>query len=158
MGSKLQQYGVKSGLMLIRIKYGEELFKFNLFAECQINENDIEKELTELPSSYSYIIMLHKKLIGRAKRCEDIKKRVEAERYIYYLTSNQSPYYRENQKFPTVRLAEAYTEKDSKYREAVEDWLKSVDELNTIEAAVRSFECKKDLLQTLSANLRRERV
>ena len=155
--SRIQELGA-SPLMVIRIKFGNEVFKFNLFEECKVDEADLETELKDLPSSYSYLIMLHRKLISNLKVLEDEKKKVEARRYIHYATSTESIYYSTHGRLPPVRLAEAFTENDKHYKDICSRVLQASEDTATIEAAVRSFEVKKDLVQTLSANLRKERI
>ena len=61
----LKKYSNSSSLMNIKIKYGEEIFKFNLKEELEINEDKINSELKEQPSIYGFLTLLHKKLMRR---------------------------------------------------------------------------------------------
>ena len=73
---KIGIYASTSKLMDIRIHYGDEKFKFNLYEELVVNENKINSELKEQPSAYSFNSMLKKKLIRRMKDREKEKEKI----------------------------------------------------------------------------------
>lgn len=152
--SRLNKYARKSDLMNVQIKYGDEMFRFNLYQETKIKEESINQELQNQPSSYAFLIMLHKKLIGVKSSTESLKDRAYAKAFIGYKTSVDDSTGRATSKEVAKEKAQIH----KKYIEAEQAYLKANLNCNIIEACVRAFEQRKDILQTLSANQRKERV
>ena len=152
--SRLNKYARKSDLMKVQIRYGDEIFKFNLYQETRIEENSINKELQNQPSSYSFLIMLHKKLIGIKSIAEALKDRAYAKAFIGYKTKIDDSTGRATSK----EVAKEKAQINKRYTEAEDEYLRANTNCNIIEACVRAFEQRKDILQTLSANQRKERV
>jgi hypothetical protein len=154
--SKIQKYSKESSLLNVKIAYDGQKFEFNLYEELKIDEETIQRELKGQATSFSFLAMLHKRLIKKYKDAEKTMKTVWSSRYIYFKTSEKSEYFKKNHKQPADELCKAYVESDKEYLEAYTDFLKAMDHMNTIETCVKSFEQRKDLLQTLSANTRAE--
>lgn len=149
---KIIKYARSSELMNVIIKYGDEKFKFNLFEEAKITENQITREAIEQPSAYAFLALLHKKLIAKTADAETSCKRKFSELYVKY-KSDISP--------STGRPAS-----DDLIREKVNinnEYIHLENRLNKlrldtsiIEACVKTFEQRQFLIQTISANTRRE--
>lgn len=147
---KINRFAAKSKLMEISITYGNEVFSFNLNEELQISEERLQREITEQPSSFAFLSMLHKKLLKSAKDLEMKMKAVRAQQYLNWkqdINPDTGRPYSDDQ-------ADAYAEVSKKYREALSIYLNALDQVNTIETAVKSFEMRSNLIQTLSANSR----
>lgn len=155
--SKLVKYASKAQLMNVSIGYGDEHFKFNLFLETQIKNEKLNTALEEQPTSYSFLTMLHKKLIRRAKDYKRDADSTWAKRFIFYKTSTKSPFYKDNHRNPSDDMARAYVDKDEEYTKALSELNKAEEDRDVIEACVKAFEQRKDILQTLAANTRNER-
>jgi hypothetical protein len=150
---KIGRYASTSNLMEIAIHYGNEKFRFNLFEELVVNENKINTELKEQPSCYGFISMLQKKLIRRMKDKEKEKDKVYGKLYLKYrseLCSETGRYYSDDMAKQKVII-------HNDYQKAVEELIIAEEEVGIITSCVRSFEQRSDLIQTISANLRRER-
>ena len=154
---KLIRYSKTSSFLNLQIKYDDEVFKFNLYEELQVTEVKINSELKEQPSVYAFIAMLHKKLIKKAKDQKKQKDTVFAQRYIHYKTQKTTKYFQDNQKQPADDLCKAFVEADKLYiRECLR--LHRVEEQrDDLEVCVLAFEQRKDLIQSLSANIRKEK-
>lgn len=139
-----------SSLPNIRIKYGGEVFKFNLFEELSINEKILDKEIKEQPSYYGFLFMLHKKLKTRFETLKQDRIRLEAELFLQY----------KNEKQPNGRplndeMAKASVLIDKEYVRLTNLCIKAKDDEDSIYACVQAFSQRKDLIQTLSSNNRK---
>jgi hypothetical protein len=155
MGKKgnLNLLSRKARLMNVKIQYGDDLIKFNLYSEIKIDENLINDELQSQPSVYAFLTMLHKKLIKSAKEAEAHKKQLWAKLYLKY-KDGVGQYGRA----PSDDVCKAKVEKNKEYQEAIKLLIIAESNRDDIQACVEVFEQRKDILQTLSANQRKERT
>lgn len=149
---KLEKYINKSPLMYIRIRYGTEIFKFNLYEELIINENKINTELKEQPSYYGFVGMLLIKLQRSKDDIEAELNNTEARLYIKYKTEINSNTNRENPK----DLAEALVINHKDYQDTLLKFHKLKESVGIIKQCLLAFEQRSNLLQSLSANRRKE--
>jgi hypothetical protein len=141
----------------VRIKFEGETFIFNLVSEVKITKTTMNSEIMEQPQAYAFLTMLHKKLIAHAKQVEVDLERVYGERYMFHSTSTKSRFYKDMASYPNATAAKELVKKDALYIEAARNLIKAEEDRDTIEACVKSFEQRAFLLQTLSANNRKER-
>lgn len=150
--SKIQEYAKASSLMQIKITYGKEVFNFNLYDEVSVNENIINSQIKEQPSSYAFISMLHKKLIRIKNDKEKEMEKIYAKMFIKYKSEPDpqtgKPYSVDNAKYMAI--------KSNAYNEAVEAYHDAEERAEIMGTCVKAFEQRTFLLQTLSANIRKE--
>lgn len=147
---KLKDVIKGSTLPNIRVKYGEEVFKFNLFEELGINENQLDKEIKEQPSYYGFLFMLHKKLKTRFETLKQERIRLEAELFLQYKNEKQS-----NGRPLNDEMAKASVLTDKAYVKLTSQCIKAKDDEDSLFACVQAFSQRKDLIQTLSSNNRK---
>lgn len=150
---KLKDYSLESPIMVILIKYGEEKFVFNLGKEVEIREGLEQEELLKQPSAYSFLTTLHKNLIKEQSLAKVVEKKAYARAYLKYKDQTNNLTSRPN----SDDTAKAKAELNKDYLAAQADLISLNYEVQIIEAAVRAFEQRKEILQTLSANQRKER-
>jgi hypothetical protein len=138
--------------MQITILVGKEKFSFNLFRETKIEESGVGDEILNQPSSYGFLTMLHKQLLKGLADAKLAEKKAYASAYI----KNKSQINSETNRPNSDDLAKQKSELDIKYLMAQKKTNEAQFDVNRIEACVRAFEQKKDMLQTLSANKRKE--
>lgn len=144
--SKIISYSSVSPLMKVKVRYHGEIFEFNLDQELKIMESRVTAHLMNQARSYAFVAMLHKKLIIKAR---DQQRAINRARDLAVSRLSSSM---------QIMAAKAKAGSDKKVIK-LEDQLIEIEEArDTIEVCVRSFEMRKDLIQTLSANIRRERV
>jgi len=148
--NKIRKYAESSKLMDISINYGDEEFHFNLFSELVVNENIINKEIKEQPSSRAFLSMLLTKLI----RVEaDNKKEMEntySKMYIKFKNEIDPITNR-----PVANdLAKEKAINSNRYQVAVSKYNIAKENKGIIETCVKAFEERGSLIQTLSANIR----
>lgn len=149
---KLNQYAEKSSLMRIRIDHDGEKFQFNLFEELQINESIIAKEIKQQPNSYAFLMMLQVKLQAMASRAKVNEEKIYDRLYDLFKSRTNPQTNRPN----SDDVAKAKAGKHSKYIKARNKTISLSMQLGTISNCVKAFEQRSSLLQTLSANRRKE--
>lgn len=153
---KLENIVRKSDLMEINIKYGRDTINFNLYEELVIDEDFIQRELEKQPANYSYLSVLYAHLVRKYEDEQAKFQRKEAELYIKYKTTEKSKYFALTGRPPDKDTTKYYVEQDRSYLVALKTLNKAKFNMLLIKAALNSFEQRKDMLQTLSANRRRE--
>lgn len=149
---KLNQYAEKSSLMKYDITYGGKRYRFNLFEELQVRDKSINSELKSSPSSYSFLTQLRSHIIYELDLLEAAKVRTLNRLYKRYKGEKSKSTGRPN----SDDLAWALAEASKEYKEAVHKYLKMKFDKSQLDNAVKGFETRAFLIQTLSANIRKE--
>jgi hypothetical protein len=150
-GKKITEYSSRSELMEINISYGKEDFSFNLNSELVIDENKINHEAQVQPSSYAFLNMLWKKLIRASKQAEKKMEKKEAELFIKYKGTIDETTGKKN----ANETARARVLVNPAYISLQEQFIEAEHQAMVIEVCVKAFEQRSNLIQTLSANLRK---
>lgn len=150
--SKLNDISKSSNLMDIEIEYNDETIKFNLYEELQIKEVTLNRDLKSQPAIYSFICMLHKKLLALQSEKQNQMEKAFARAYIdckkdIDINTNR-PYSNDVAKERAIL--------NVKYQKLLKSYNDITDKVNTLSVCVKSFEQKAFLIQTISANLRKE--
>lgn len=148
---KIKKYAKTSNLMNVSITFGGESFKFNLFEELVVSEDKINEEIQDQASSYAYLAMLHTKLKRVAKDKKVEMEKFYAKKFVMYKTTIDDE---TNRPYPKD-LAKEMAIKNSAYQETIQEYHQAEENAGVLEACVKSFEQRKDLIQTLSANIRK---
>lgn len=148
---KLSKY-YSSTINIISVRYGEEDIRINIARESRINEDTIEEEIKKQPSSYAFLSMLHKRLLTKFELLKLSRKSLYG-RLLAEAKKRTGPSGRPL----SDNDAKAWVECHKKYIKASEGCIMARDKADQLFSAVRAFEQRAALLQTLSSNLRRER-
>lgn len=136
------------------IKYGNETINFNIFKEANINEEDIEREIKSQPSKYAFLFVLHKKLLTKFETLRQHRQELYGKLYAIskgkVSKSTGRPF--------SDDLSKAWVEAHPRYTKLTHQCIKAKDEADVLQGCVRAFEQRKDLIQTLSSNTRKERI
>ena len=154
MKSRLLKYAQSSSLMDIEINTGTEVIKFNLHKEVKIDEAFISRDLKTQPSYYGFLSMLHKSLLKALMELKVREKKAFAAAYLKHKQSINKETNRPN----SDDVAKQKAELDIRYLKSQRMVINMNYDVNRVEACVRAFEQRSGLLQTLSANIRKERV
>jgi hypothetical protein len=139
------------------IVYGKEKFMFNLMSELRISTEDTQSEVMQQPRAYGFLAMLEKKLNARAEELKLEKDRVWGQRFVHYLTSDKTKYFKKMGKYPAQDVARALADQDEEYISIHKQFIKTKEDKETIEVCVKAFDQRANMLQTLSANERTEK-
>lgn len=154
MIKKLENIVKKSQINEIKLKYNGEVFKFNLNEELSIDTAKINRELKEQPSYYGWLLLLRNRLLTVK---EDLERQVEKEyARVYNLYSEKinpktNRVYSDKACIQKALNSENYNDLKKKAIKAKRDWL-------DINSCVIAFEQRSTLIQTLSANMRSEKI
>lgn len=138
--------------MDVNIKYGNEVFKFNLNQEVRIREDHLKADIISQPSSYGFLTMLHKALIKELGMAKIEETKTYAEMYLKYKKQINQETGRSN----SEEVAKQKAERSILYLNAQRKVVNLSYEVNQIEGCVKDFEQRASMLQTLSANKRKE--
>lgn len=152
-GSRIKLYSKTSSVMDVNIIFGHEQFTFNLYDEIIISEEKLNKEVMDQPTAYSFLLMLSKKLLSSMKDKEKEMDKRFSEVYVAYKKKLNPETQRPYDKDYAYHIANA----SIKHQSAKEAYLKAKDDYETIMTCVESFNQRSYLLQTLSANTRKEK-
>lgn len=149
---RLNKIAEKSELMNIDITYNGKRYRFNLYEELQVKENKINTELRSHASSYSFLTQLRSYLIDEYDKLEAAKTRTYNQLYKRYKNEKSSLTNRPN----SDDLAKSLAESSKIYKEAIHNMLRAKLSKNILDNACKAFESRAFLIQTLSANIRKE--
>lgn len=120
--------------------------------ELEIDENNLNQELTEQPSRYSWWGVLALRARARRDKLEEKTKVVDAQ-----IDADLRKEARENRSKITEKEIASKVLLDTKHTEAMTDYLKAKKEADILQVGAReAFAQRKDCLISLAANLRQE--
>lgn len=144
--SKLAKYASTSPIMDIRLKYKAELFKFNLNDEMRVDEGHVNQKIKTHIRGHAFLNVLAVKLKIQYSQAKKTLARHESSKLMDFKIKGR-----------TIAEAESLMYKKFPELQRQEDELLALEEFkDLVDACLRSFETRKDLLQSLSANVRRE--
>jgi hypothetical protein len=141
----------KSPIFNINIVYNGERVSFNLAKELRINADSIDYELSTQPGYYGFCLLLHKKLLTIFEQCKLERKRVYGRLLV------QSKDRKLNGRPYTDDLSKSWVESHKNYIAVSEKCIQAKDHADTIYSCIKSFEQRKDLLQSIASNRRAEK-
>jgi hypothetical protein len=147
----LNRIAEKSDLMNIDIMYNGKRVRFNLFEELQVKETNINTELKKHASSYSFLTQLLVHLEKQTSILESESKAAWSKVFVQLKKVKG-----DNGRPLNDDVAKARADKHPIYMKALKKSIEIKFQKNLIARAVQSFETRKDLIQSLSANLRQE--
>lgn len=147
--SRLNKFS-KSDLMNIKITYNGEIFRFNLYDEVRISEASLNKEIKVQPSYYGFISMLHTRITNDYNRLLHKRDLIGDK---LFLRAKKTLV---NGRFTSDDVATKTMATHPKYVALEDKVLATKATLNILNTCLKSFEQRKDLLQTLASNIRRQ--
>lgn len=150
--SKLLKQAEVSKLNRIKIEDGNSTFTINIYKELRVDEEVINDEIANHTRVFGYLSMLHNQLVEEVK-----SKELAADK----LKGNLSKDF-ENQKNPSTSRPfskDAINNRllaNPKYYKLLKGIIALERKRDDIKTCLKSFEQRKDLIQTISANRRVE--
>ena len=132
---------------IISVKYKGKLVTINITKELSIDENIINSQLKNIPSSYAFLCLLRDNLI---------KKRDTLEREKNLAYSKAWLFYKESDNRLNNDTANHKAMVNPKYLSIEERYLKAVHKANKLISICRAYESRERIIQTLSANIRKQ--
>lgn len=132
---------------VISVKYKGKLVTINITKELSIDENIINSQLKNIPSSYAFLCLLRDNLIKK-------RDTLEREKNIAY--SKAWLFYKESDNRLNNDTANHKAMVNPKYLSVEERYLKAVHKANKLISICRAYESRERIIQTLSANIRKQ--
>lgn len=132
---------------IISVKYKGKLVTINITKELSIDENIINSQLKNIPSSYAFLCLLRDNLIKK-------RDTLEREKNIAY--SKAWLFYKESDNRLNNDTANHKAMVNPKYLSIEERYLKAVHKVNKLISICRAYESRERIIQTLSANIRKQ--
>lgn len=132
---------------VITVKYKGKLVTINITKELSIDENIINSQLKNIPSSYAFLCLLRDNLIKK-------RDTLEREKNIAY--SKAWLFYKESDNRLNNDTANHKAMVNPKYLSIEERYLKAVHKANKLISICRAYESRERIIQTLSANIRKQ--
>lgn len=132
---------------VISVKYKGKLVTINITKELSIDENTINSQLKNIPSSYAFLCLLRDNLIKK-------RDTLEREKNIAY--SKAWLFYKESDNRLNNDTANHKAMVNPKYLSIEERYLKAVHKANKLIGICRAYESRERIIQTLSANIRKQ--
>lgn len=132
---------------VISVKYKGKLVTINITKELSIDENIINSQLKNIPSSYAFLCLLRDNLIKK-------RDTLEREKNIAY--SKAWLFYKESDNRLNNDTANHKAMVNPKYLSIEERYLKAVHKANKLISICRAYESRERIIQTLSANIRKQ--
>lgn len=132
---------------VISVKYKGKSVTINITKELSIDENIINSQLKNIPSSYAFLCLLRDNLIKK-------RDTLEREKNIAY--SKAWLFYKESDNRLNNDTANHKAMVNPKYLSIEERYLKAVHKANKLISICRAYESREKIIQTLSANIRKQ--
>lgn len=148
---KLSNYR-KSPIFNIRIRYNGELVQFNLGHELRIDPDIIDDNLKNHSGYYGFCLLLHKKLLARFEEKKHERKATYGRLFLKAKETkvmNNRPY--------SDDAAKAWAESHKDFLKVSQECITAREEADILFTCVRGLEQRKDLLQSLSSNIRSQK-
>ena len=146
---------MKTELKKLRVKFEGKLIEIDIQKELSINENIINSQLRESPSSYYVLASLRDKYIKERDALAREKEEAYSNAWLYYKDANE----RWNNEFAGVELQIANVSHkanlNKKYSSINERYLKAVEKANKFITICKCYESRENILRTINANLRK---
>lgn len=151
--ASLNKIASTSPLMEVDVKYEGKRYKFNLFDETQVKEVTLNTELKKHASSYYFLLQLRNKLERQKDLLEAEEERTLNRLFVQYKNRQNDATGRPN----SDDMAKALALSSKLYKEAKHAAIIAKHDYNSLRDAVRAYENRKEIMQSLSANLRKEK-
>lgn len=132
---------------IISVKYKGKIVTINITKELSIDENIINSQLKNIPSSYAFLCLLRDNLIKKRDTLEREKNIAYSKAWLFYKESD-------NRLNNDTSNHKAMV--NPKYLSIEERYLKAVHKANKLISICRAYESRERIIQTLSANIRKQ--
>ena len=130
----------------LKVKFQGKDLEIDLNKELKINEDIINSQLCDSPSSYYVLCSLRDKYIKERNALEREKDEAYSQLWVYYKDANE----RWNNDYVTNKVISS-----KKYSSIYKRYLKAEARASQFISLCKAYESRTDILRTINANLRR---
>lgn len=138
---------MKIELKKIKVKYQGKTLLIDIGKELSINENLINSQLRESPSSYYIFCSLRDRYIKERDALAREKDEAYSAAWIFIKESNE--------RFNNDYVAHK-ANISPKYKSVYQRYLKAVEKANKYISICRAYESRENILRTINANIRKQ--
>nr|DAL41700.1 MAG TPA_asm: recombination, repair and ssDNA binding protein [Caudoviricetes sp.] len=132
---------------IISVKYKGKIVTIDVSKELSIDENIINSQLKVIPSNYAFLCMVRDNYIRKRDMLEREKNIAYSKAWLFYKESNTKL---------NNDTADHKAMVNPKYLSIEERYLKAVHKANKLISICKAYESRERILQTLSANIRKQ--
>lgn len=136
----------EDGTEKLKVKFEGKLIEIDIQKELSINENIINSQLRESPSSYYVLASLRDKYIKERDALAREKEEAYSNAWLYYKDANE----RWNNEYVSHKA-----NLNKKYSSINKRYLKAVEKANKFITICKCYESRENILRTINANLRK---
>lgn len=137
---------MKTELKALKVKFEGKTLKIDIAKELSIDENLINSQLRESPSSYYILASLRDKYIKERDNLAREKDEAYSAAWVYIKDSNE----RFNNDYVSHKA-----NINPRYKSIYQRYLKAVDKANKFISLCKAYESREGILRTINANLRK---
>lgn len=142
-----------TNILDLKVEIDGKSYTIDMRKELEISESTVTQALKNQPTHYAFLSTIHKRALVIKREKERNLDRTYSSLYSKY-KSDYDPV-----KYPrglNNDLVAAKVEKNLKYLKAKKELESILSQVEILESYVRAFEQRSSLIQTLSANMRKE--
>lgn len=133
---------------LINVSFNGKNISIDVFKELLVNPSIINEQLKNSPSSYAFLCLIRNKYIKKRDLLESLKEKAYSEAYIFYKESHIGGM--------TNELASNKANVTNRVQSLTKKFIIASNKADNLIALCKAYEGRERILQTLSANLRKE--
>lgn len=137
---------MKVNLKPLKVKVDDQVIEIDISKELSINENLINSQLKDSPSSYYILCRIRDKYIKRRDALARAKDEAYSKAWTYLKDSNE----RWNNDYVSHKA-----NVNNKYVSLYNKYLKACDKANLFISVCKAYEDRSNILRTLNANIRK---
>lgn len=138
---------MKTELKKLKVKFEGNIITIDIAKELSINENIINSQLRESPTSYYILCSLRDKYIKERDALAREKDEAYSAAWIFIKESNE--------RFNNDYVAHK-ANISPKYKSIYRRYLKAVEKANKYISICRAYESRENILRTINANMRKQ--
>lgn len=154
MGKKSIENIINSTDILdLKVDIGNKSYTIDMREELKISESTVTSALKKQPTHYAFLATIHRRALVIKREKEGKLNKIYSTLFAKY-KSDYNPV-----KYPrgiSNDLVNAKVERNLKYIKAKKELESITAQVDVLEVYVRAFEQRSSLIQTLSANMRKE--
>lgn len=129
--------------MRYTLQVGDEIVKVNLYKELEIDEDNLNEAMANHPRILAFLGRVHAEMLKKVKLLEITRKEKKSERIMKLAESI------------SITQAREQVDSDEEYVKITKKLISLEHKRDELERILEAFRHRKDLLQTLSANIRK---
>lgn len=138
---------MKTELKKLKVKFEGSILEIDIQKELSINENLINSQLRESPTSYYILCSLRDKYIKERDALAREKDEAYSSAWVFIKDSNE--------RFNNDYVAHK-ANISPKYKSVYQRYLKAVDKANKFISICKAYESREGILRSINSNLRKQ--